>query len=468
MISAIRTAMERAILFSIAVIFIVAQLTNIGSLTFMLGGLVFVAIFLRLPGLKGMTFWLTAVFSIAGIVLLSIRAAEAKVWFEAAGVNVTIVTLFLFAPLFGIPVRLPAYVESLKRFYEANLRSSTALFAGTQLLTQMLCVFINVGSIPVVYQMVFVRPRPGMSLLLANAMNRGFAGAILWSPYFAAMTLVTTALQVSWSSVLPHMLVLAIMSLCISLAVDFRQLHRAEAGLAEHPAQLLPKNKEAFSSKAEKKGQRAAFPYGLGLYLIASMAVVFLLERLLDLPMVLVICLSALLFPLFWCLASGNASFYRQGVHHHVTATLPALQKEIALFLSAGLFSGAIGVWQIGSAVPDILGKNPLLPVPVLFSVLTIVLIVGTSALGIHPIVLVTILAGGIDPIAMQMRPDLFAVLLLGSWAISNPVSPASAVNNLLAGLLKRSVFELASPNYKFAVCMGGVLLFYLSIAFIL
>lgn len=457
--------MERAILFSTAAVFIVEQLTNTGSLTYMIGGLVFVAIFLRLPSLKGMTFWLTAVFSFAGIVLLSMRAAEAKVWFEAAGANVTIVTLFLFAPLFGIPVRLPAYVNSLKRFYEANFRSSTALFVGTQLLTLILCVFINVGSIPVVYQMVFVRPRPGMSLLLANAMNRGFAGAILWSPYFAAMTLVTTALQVSWSSVLPHMLVLAIMSLCISLAVDFRQLHSAEAGLAEPPAQLLPKDKEAFSSKAEKKGQRAAFPYGLGVYLIASMAVVFILERLLDLPMVLIICLSALLFPLLWCLASGKASFYRQGVHHHVTATLPALQKEIALFLSAGFFSGAIGVWQIGTAVPAILDKIPLLPVPVLFSMLTVVLIVGTSALGIHPIVLVTILAGGIDPAAMQMSPDQFAVLLLGSWAISNPVSPASAVNNLLAGLLKRSVFELASPNYKFAVCMGGVLFLYLTIA---
>ncbi len=39
-----------------------------------------------------------------------------QVWFEAAGINVTLVTLFVFAPLFGIPVRLPEYVEALKRF----------------------------------------------------------------------------------------------------------------------------------------------------------------------------------------------------------------------------------------------------------------------------------------------------------------------------------------------------------------
>ncbi|HZG74315.1 MAG TPA: hypothetical protein VEZ72_00530, partial [Paenibacillus sp.] len=172
------------------------QLSHLKSLTFLLGGLVFLAVLLLLPRLKGMTLWLTVLFAAAGAILLSVRSAEAEVWFAAAGMNVTIVTLFLFAPLFGIPVRLPAYVEALKRFYEASFKSPAALVAGSQLLTQILSVFINVGSIPVVYQLVFVKPRPGLHRLLANAMNRGFAGAILWSPYFAAMTLVTTALRV--------------------------------------------------------------------------------------------------------------------------------------------------------------------------------------------------------------------------------------------------------------------------------
>ncbi|MNL81331.1 hypothetical protein D3C87_2084160 [compost metagenome] len=73
-------------------------------------------------------------------------------------------------------------------------------------------------------------------------------------------------------------------------------------------------------------------------------------------------------------------------------------------------------------------------------------------------------LAGGIDPVSVQISPIYFAVLLLGSWALSNPVSPASAVNNLLSGLLKKSVFEIAAPNYKFAVCMALGLLIYLMI----
>lgn len=447
--SAVKAAMERTIIFSIAAVYIVYQLTELEMLTPVLGCLVFLAIALLLPNLKGLTFWLTISFMVAGTVLMLLQRVEASVWFASAGINVTIVTLFLFAPLFGIPVRLPEYVEALKRFYEENFRSKAALFIGTQFLTQIMGVFINVGSIPVVYQMVFVKPQPGMSRLLANALNRGFAGAILWSPYFAAMTLVTSALDLPWSSVLPYLLGLAVLSLVISLAVDFRELQEAAT---EPPQQEL----------AAKQGG-AVFPIGLGLYLITAIIAIFILERLVELPMVMLICMAAVLFPLFWCMTKGAMSVYRHGLMNHVTVTLPALQKEITLFLAAGFFSGSIGATRFGSSVPAMLEQIPL-SVSLTFSLFTVALIAGTSLIGLHPIVPVTILAGGIDPASVQISSMYFAVLLLGSWSLSNPISPASAVNNLLAGLFKKPVFEVAVPNYKFAGCMAIVLIIYLMI----
>lgn len=446
MTSAVKTAMERTLIFAIAAVYIALQLTQIEMLSFILGGLVFAAIVVLLPNLKGMTLWLTIFFLVTGVVLLMLQKVSARIWFESAGINVTIVTLFLFAPLFGIPVRLPAYVKALKRFYEVNLRSKSALFVGTQLLTQIMGVFINVGSIPVVYQMVFVKPQPGMNQLLANAMNRGFAGAILWSPYFAAMTLVTSALGLSWSSVLPYMLGMAVLSLVVSWLVDFRKLHQAEP---EEPSQMI------------EKRERALFPLGLGVYLIAAIIVILTMERIIELPMVLLICFAALAFPLLWCLIKGEMTVYREGIKNHVMVTLPALQKEITLFLAAGFFSGSIGVTKLGAMVPSLLEQVPL-PVFITFSFLTVAFIVGTSLIGLHPIVPVTIFAGSFDPSSVQISPIYFAVLLLGSWALSNPISPASAVNNLLAGLLKKSVFEVAKPNYKFAGIMALGLLLYL------
>lgn len=447
--SAGKAAMERILIFSIAVVYIVQQLTQLEMLTPVLGCLVFLAITILLPNLKGVTFWLSVSFMVAGIVLMLFQNVQASVWFESAGINVTIVTLFLFAPLFGIPVRIPQYVEALKRFYEQNFRSKAALFIGTQFLTQLMGVFINVGSIPVVYQMVLVKPQPGMSRLLANALNRGFAGAILWSPYFAAMTLVTTALDLPWSSILPYMLGLAILSIVVSLAVDFREIREATTDQTEQES-------------TQKQGS-AVFPIGLGIYLITAIIAILIMERLIELPMVILICMAAVLFPLIWCMANGAMSVYRQGLKNHVTVTLPALQKEITLFLAAGFFSGSIGATKFGSSIPAMLEQIPL-SVSITFSLFTVLLIAGSSLIGLHPIVPVTILAGGIDPASVGISPLYFAVLLLGSWSLSNPISPASAVNNLLAGLFKKPVFEVAVPNYKFAGCMAIVLIIYVMV----
>jgi len=443
--------MEKTILFSIAAIYIVRQLSQLDMLAPLMGCLVFIFIALQLPKLKGMTLWLTIAFVVVGAILLAAQKTDARDWFEAAGMNVTIVTLFLFAPLFGIPVRIPDYVEALRRFFERNLRSKTGLFTGTQLLTQILGVFINVGSIPVVYEMVFAKPQRGMSRLLANALNRGFAGAIFWSPYFAAMTLVTSALDLTWSSVLPYVLGLSMLSFVISWAVDFRGISQAEA--EAEPLEREP---------AVQQG-KAAFPFGLGMYLTAAMIVILALERTIELPMVMLICIAAVLFPLMWCMGKRGMPVYRQGLKNHLTVTLPALQKEIALFLAAGFFSGSIGATGFGSAVPALLAHIPL-PIPIIFSVFTVALIAGTSFIGLHPIVPVAILAGGIDPLNVQISPAYFAVLLLGSWGLSNPISPASAVNNLLAGLFQKPVLAMAAPNYTFAGCMAVALLIYLMI----
>ncbi|RAP77697.1 hypothetical protein [Paenibacillus montanisoli] len=457
MIAAPRAAAERSVIFSLAAVYIVVQLTHWELLDWILGALVFLAIAVLLPQLKGINLMLTGAFVAGGALLLLAQRADASVWFDAAGINATIVTLFVFAPLFGIPVRLPEYVEALKRFYETKARSRTVMFLGTQALTQIMGVFINVGSIPVVYHLAFVKPRPAMAMLLAGALNRGFAGAIFWSPYFAAMALVTSALAQDWSALLPYLLGLAVLSLVVSLAVDWRGLR------GQQTEELLAENEESIRTDTAEAREKGGFPIGLALYLAMAIIVILLLERLIALPMTIITCMAAVAFPMLWCWAKGAWSAYRQGLVHHAAVTLPALKKEITLFLAAGFFSGSVGAAGFGAFVPKLLDPLPL-PIDVSFTLFVIVLIVATSMLGLHPIVFVTVLANGIDPLDAHISPIYFAVLLLGSWGISNPISPASAVNNLLAGLFKKSVFELATPNYKFAIGMAAVLTVYLSV----
>lgn len=451
----VKSTLEQAVIFSLAAVFIVQQLTHWEPLSLLLGSLVFIAIALLLPQLRGITLWLTVSFMAVGVMLLLLQKVDARFWFEAAGINVTLVTLFVFAPLFGIPVRLPEYIEALNRFYQTRVNNRSGLFAGTQLLTQIMGVFLNVGAIPVVYHVVFAKPHLGMSQLLANALNRGFAGAIFWSPYFAAMAVVTSSLSLSWSTLLPYLLGLSLISFLVSIAVDYKGLRYAEGTLSQTEGEVIDQEEPAGN-----KG-KSAFPAGLVVYLVSTIVVILVLERLAQLPMVLITCIAAVLFPLIWCLAKGVLATYRQGLANHVTVILPSLKKEMTLFLAAGFFSGSISATGFGASVPVLLELIHF-PISLSFSVFTVVLITVTSMVGLHPIVLVTILATSIDPAIVHISPNYYAVLLLGCWGLSNTVSPASAVNNLLAGLFKKPVYELALPNYKFAVCMGVILLLYL------
>jgi len=449
------SVLDRAVIVSLAAVFIAYQITSWEPLSAAAGVLAFAAIAALLPQLRGSTLWLASAFLAGGMLLLYAQRADAREWLQAAGVNATLVTLFVFAPLFGIPVRMPAYVEALKRFYATGKRSGGALYAGTQLLTQIMGVFINVGAIPVVYHMAFARPQPGLSRLLANAMNRGFGGAIFWSPYFAAMALVTSALSVSWSDLLPYMLGLSLLSVLVSFAADYRGLRawgRAEPE-EEDPAQ---------ADATDRRPGKSPFPIELAVYLVAAMAAILVLERFVTLPSVLITCLAAVVVPFAWCLAKRATSLYRQGLAHHATVTLPSLRKEIGLFLAAGFFSGSIGTTGFGAEVPRWFEAIPLSP-QLSFAAATVALVLLTAMIGLHPIVPVTILANGIDPSAVHFSPIAFAVLLLGSWGLSNTVSPASAVNNLLAGLFKKQVFELARPNVPFAAWMAVALICYLS-----
>lgn len=92
-------------------------------------------------------------------------------------------------------------------------------------------------------------------------------------------------------------------------------------------------------------------------------------------------------------------------------------------------------------------------------------LIVLTAVVGIHPIVVVTIFVTSIKPEMIGFSPELFAVLLLASWGVSNTISPSTAVNNLLANLLKVDVFVLSIHwNFKYVSIMLFVIPVYLII----
>src|SRR5690554_4504032 len=194
--------MEQILIMSLGIMYIIQALTEFAWLTWVLGGLVFAIIIFLLPQLRGSIMYLTAFFLILGAGILIVQKASLAVWIQSASINIAIVTLFVFAPLFGIPIRFPQYIRAISHLYETKIKGIYSYFVGSQLITNTLGIFLNVGSIHVTHQLASIHPFSRYPGLLVHTLSRGFAGALLCSPYFAAMAIVCSALNLSWTSIL--------------------------------------------------------------------------------------------------------------------------------------------------------------------------------------------------------------------------------------------------------------------------
>lgn len=489
-------AIDRFMLLGVAVCYLAAAVFPAPWLTSLQSVLVLMAILLLLPRLRGAIRIMVVMFIATGAAILLAYRASPHVWLASLNINVTLATLFLFAPLFGIPVKMPRYTEAIRGLFHRHVAGKAAFFWGTQLITQLLAVVISVGSISVVHHLVTASPYAKSVRLLATAMHRGFSAAVLWSPYFAAMAVVTSSLSVEWTSLLPCMFGLILIYLVLSHLTEMKQLAdesrlarplaaaAGERGGAEAYAAAARERSEAgpYAAAAGEQsgagayaavagypsGENGAKPIGkpllhLAAYLGLAISLVLLLEMGASVPIVLAVCLVALVFPLIWCLASRSMTTFRQGILTHLDKTIPSLSKEIVLFLSAGFISGAVGVTPAGRLVPELLASLPV-SLPLLFSYFALLLILVSSYLGLHPIVAVTILVTNVDPASVGITPASYAVILLGGWSLSNMISPASAVNNLIANLLGRSVVEISRLNIGYSLVMAAILPMYLRI----
>jgi len=144
--------------------------------------------------------------------------------------------------------------------------------------------------------------------------------------------------------------------------------------------------------------------------------------------------------------------------------SLPGLTNEIILFVGAGLFASSITYSQLGNYVPLVLswfvGENIIM-----FSIVIIVIGLIVSAIGIHPIVTITIIGGTVEASAYGVTPTYMAVLLAITWAMGITMSPSSATIITVAGLAERSPLEVGPGwNGRYAVISSAILLLIMTI----
>ncbi|WP_458414220.1 hypothetical protein ACNQFZ_04830 [Schinkia sp. CFF1] len=442
---------------TIALFFVFTYFFPIKQMDVVVSILIFIFLLWSLPGLQGSLKIITYLLFIFAIILFIYVKAPIGSWLAGVRVNLTLVSIFALVPLLGIPVRLGGYLDSLKILFTRLNPKSSSVFLITEVLTHLLGVVLNVGSISIVHYLSKAAPIQSPRLLV-SAVNRGFISVIFWSPYFAAMAVILSMLPITWGAILPYSLGFVLISFLVSIIVDWPFIQKVEVGFA---AEVSATSESSANGEMISSKKKLVELFSLLLFMMLAVLGV---EFFSSLNMSIIICLVALLFPLLWSLIYKKQSGYVNEVKNHVFQTLPRMRKEVVLFFVSGFFSAAFVQTNISAAV--IQSMNELFggfQIGIAYCI--VFTLIFTSVVGLHPIVSITIFASSFNPELLGFSTEYFAVLLLAAWGISNSISPATASNNLLANLWGEDITKVSLRwNLKYGLVMAILLPIYLEI----
>lgn len=432
-----------AILLPIGYIFI--ELLNYSVFNTVVSLLVFTFILKSIFHLQGAV--AKIIYVLIGLTILLLISADnvIDILLNGALVNLPIVSILMLTPLLGISVKVAGYDSSLRIVLGKYRNNAYFFYIVFLVLTHIFSVILNIGSI-LINRHLMESSNVRSKRLIANSLNRGFTTITTWSPYLGVMALVVSQLQIEWFELISYTMGFVVISLFVAVTVEIKTIQKEQNRLNKlnevEAVQVL--DVKSYKGKIIE----------LVCLLILSMGLVLFIEQFTNIKIVLAILYVSILFPLLWCLIKGQFSSYKKEVYHHIKHTIPNLQTEFTLFLVAGIFSYAFVQSSLSQKSIEILnaifGHSVFLMAIALSSI-----IIFTGILGLHPAVMLTIFATSIVPEQIGLSPLFFAALLLGSSGIANTVSPATAVNNLVANNLRLDVYTVSLKwNWLFALIL--------------
>lgn len=362
---------------------------------------------LSLVASTGSSRMIGAVLLSLGIAVLVYAHAPLDVWKQALQENAYLIVMFIMIPLLGIPVQHGGYSDSLREVFVRYAHTNTRYYAVVSGMAALIGVLLSIAAVPLTYEVSRASGRSENKKLLSTALSRGFTTCMIWAPTSATIALVVQVTGVDWVAFFPFALACAVVAEAVGVLMADKR-----------PSQVVDEPVGEFDLR---KGMELCV---FGFLLIALVMVV---SRFGGLSIMLVVAMASLVCPVVWMTLIGRFPTYvREFRDEYVKKKLPQVKNQIVLFAGAGLFAQSIGYSHGGDALAGVLlqlaGQNVV--------VLTIVIVgitLATSAVGVHPIVVIAVVGGALSAAECGVTPIYLALVFSISWAMGNALCPASA-----------------------------------------
>lgn len=291
-------------------------------------------------------------------------------------------------------------------------------FAALAASAHVLASSFNLAGMALLVPLLDDQKNPQSKKRLACSIMWGFTAATCWSPFFVGTAVVLDVLpMVVWADILPIGLAFAIVILILAWGFD----------------RAFVRDGASSSVQASVKTDRTIKRAVVGVVTAAAtlFAVAIILVDYVGLRLPVAVAVAAPSFSLAWmCLTAKQAGLTETGKGliadaQGVICRYPQMRSETFLFVCANVFGAAMSILIADpDGLPDIGSYLP--QSTVLAGIILVVGYLVVSALGIHPIVSLTVFAALSSPEALPIAPEFLAVLMMALWGIGTAISPLS------------------------------------------
>ncbi|MFC0274366.1 TRAP transporter large permease subunit [Metabacillus herbersteinensis] len=335
--------------------------------------------------------------------------------------------LVTLAPLLSLPLKLGGYFESVDSLLRNLLNHPQRLFAGITTTLFILSPILSLGSVRIISEFLSDLKLP--SAMSAKSYLIGFSTAVMWSPYFASVTLVLYYLEMPVGKYILYGLGISFLSLLVGnvlFAIWERRYPLDRPSDPEIPLENRTRNQLI---------QLAMFTFFL---MFTSLTIEYFTQW----SMIVVVSIISIILPLMWGAISNSWKRLYPHWRTYLDQSVPMMNNEIMLFTSAGLLGHAIQGTTFANEISQFLTSVANQSF-ILFALAVMVIVLVVTYVGIHQIAVISALAMQLNAQELGISTLSLAMLLLLAWSISSALSPFSGLNLMVSRIVGISGFEV-------------------------
>ncbi|WP_411503584.1 hypothetical protein [Brevibacillus centrosporus] len=398
---------------------------------------------------------LSALFLLIGGSLLLASGAAWTQFVTGFGNMLNILSLFALIPFIALPIELGNYANRIQQMIQRTIKRSGLLYSMTASLSYILSSFMNIATLPMVYQTI----RPSLELFpieqkerfISRAITHGYSMPIVWTPVAPIVGIIVEMTGVRWSAILPIMIPFSLFGLLLDGLMGQWIAKRRRKQLDSVVIREMAAARQVVEEQKQQAG-KPSHPVHILLAILIFTGLIALLERYTSYSFLLLVSVAVIPFALLWSVMIGTGGLFLQRSKTLLPAQLMKMKEQFIVFLSAGFMISAIQTSGAGHVLNGWIMAGENLVGADLFLLLIPLIPLGLAFVGLHPAVGLALTAESLNPHALGISPELTAIAMLTGAATAFLMGPYNATAGMMANLTKQSSIRISNWNAPFTL----------------